>query len=100
MSIPTTLGPEIPVPHQGTAAAAPEIDHDVPRLRAQELPQHVVADLRAEERRRHALVARVGVQGFVEVLRLFGELLGRTQIEVVVARGPIRPAASLTDDRV
>ena len=75
----------VAVPQQRPAAAAAEIDDEVVRLRREERAQHVVADLRSEQRRRDPLVARVGVQRLVQVLGLLGELDRGPQIEVVAA---------------
>ena len=93
MSIPTAVRPPVAVPQQRAAAAAAEIDDAIAGARREELAQHVVADLRAEQRRRHALVPRVGVQRLVQVLRLLLERLVRPQVEEVLRRPAVLPAA-------
>ncbi len=92
------LGAEVAVPHERPPAAAAEIDDEIARRELQELAQHVVADLRSEERRRDSLVARVGMQRFVEILRLLGELVRGPQIQILVLRRAIR-AARMTGRR-
>ena len=87
MSMPTWYGAEVGVPDERAAAAAAEVDDDVAGPGREERPQHVVADLRAQQRRRHVLVARVGVQRLVEVLRLLGETHAGVQVEVLRVRG-------------
>ena len=87
-------GAPVAVPEQRAAAAAAEIDDEVVRLGREERAQHVVADFRAEQRRRHAFVTRVGVQRLVQILRLLGELDARTQIEIVARRAVVRAAAA------
>ena len=90
----------VTVPQQRASAAAAEIDDEVVRLGRQERAQHVVADPRAQERRRHRLVPRVGVQRFVEVLCLFRVLDAWSKIQVVRRRAVVRAPASATHERV
>ena len=89
------LGAEVAVPDERAPAAAAEVDDQVAGPGPQKLPQHVVADLRSEKRRRNALVARVGVQGFVEVFRLLREGVSRAQVQILIARGLVEAAAAL-----
>ncbi len=84
---------QVAVPQQRAAAAAAEIDHAIAGAGPEEFAQHVVADLRSEQRRRDALVARVRVERFVQILRLLRELIGGPQVEVLPGRRPIPAAA-------
>ena len=88
----------VAVPQQRAAAAAAQIDDQVVRFRREEPPQHVVADLRTEQRRRHALVARVDVQRLVQVFRLFGVLDAWSEVEEVPRRAVVRASASAADE--
>ena len=72
MSTPTASAPRSRFQSERPSAAAAEVDDRSPGA-GQELAQHVVADLRAEQRRRHTLVPRVGVERLVEILGLLGE---------------------------
>ena len=99
MSMPTGFRAEAAVPHQRPAAAAAEIDDEIAGRRPQELAQHVVADLRPEERRRDPLVARVDVQRFVEVLGPLGELVGRMHVEELTPRRGEDTAAAVAGER-
>ena len=56
-----------------------------PGAGARKRAQHVVADPRSEQRRRHPLVPRVHVQRLVQVLGLLGERLARAEVEEVGA---------------
>ena len=74
------------IPDERSAAAAPEIDDHVAGRRLEEAPQHPLADAGLQQRRRHGLVARVGVQRLVEVLRLLGERRRRPQVQIARPR--------------
>ena len=99
MSIPTACARQsrfhnsarpLPQPRSTTRSAGPG---------REELAQHVVADLRSEQRRRHALVARVGVQRLVQVFRPLLEGLVRPQVEKVRRRPAVLLAARLAGQR-
>jgi hypothetical protein len=98
MSMPTVSAPQSAFQQRASAAAA-QVHDAIGRGRAQKRPQHVVPDLRAEQRRRHALVPGVGVQRFVEVPGLLGERLARPEIQKRVALLRIRAAAARADQR-
>jgi hypothetical protein len=80
---PDRLRPPVPVPQERASAAAPQVHDEIVRARGQEVAEHVVADLRTEQRRRDPLVARVGVQRLVQVLRLLVEPRDGAQVEVL-----------------
>ena len=87
------------IPHERPAAAAPEIDDPVARVELQHPAQHVVADRGRQERRRHRLVPRVGVQGLLKILRRLGELGERTQVEELGVVLIESPRAAGADER-
>ena len=96
---PDRLCPPVAVPEQRAPASAAEIHDAIARSRREELAQHVVADLRSQQRRRHALVAGVGVQRLVQVLRPLLEGLVRPQVEKVPGRPAVLFAARLASQR-
>jgi hypothetical protein len=90
----------VAVPQQRAAAAAAEIGHEIGRARREERAQHVVADPGPEERGRDALVSRVGMQRFVEILGLLLERLARAEVEKVLRRSVVpRPARGAHERR-
>ncbi len=75
------------IPDERPAAAAPQIDDHIARRWAEEAPQHPLADAGLQQRRRHGLVARIGMQGRVEILRLLGERRRGPQVQIARAFG-------------
>jgi hypothetical protein len=78
--------PLVEDPDERPAAAAAEIDRAIPGAELQELPEHVESHFRSEHRRRDRLVPRVGVERFVEILRLLGACRNRPQVEHAAGR--------------
>ena len=69
-------GAEVAVPDQRPPAPAAEVRDEFSGAGREKRAQHAVPDARPEQRRRDALVPRIGVKRLVEVFRLLGEHLG------------------------
>ncbi len=80
--MPKMSAPSRGVPRHRPSAAAAEIESAIAGAGREKPPEHVVADLRSEERRRDRLVAGVGVERLVEVSRSLGKLGERSKVEI------------------
>ena len=85
-SAPMKRGAARRVPEHRASAAAAEIDHAIGRAERQEATKLPLPDAGLQQRRRHRLVPRIGVQRLVQILRLLGEADRRPQIEVRLGR--------------
>ena len=75
----------VEIPDREAPAPAAQIEHHVARTGLQKLPQHVVAHRGGQQRRRHGLVASIGVKTVFDKLRRLVVHARRAKDEVVGA---------------